>query len=149
MVSRRLQGLGHHQAAMCVQVRSLRNPGKVLFEAPVQVMGSSLSVGPKQPLPGGITATPETFTLSRWAERRHAIQGMHALHCVVTLAAHPEQCCVRPTQLLVPRFPLRSLVDEADAATARLLAGKTYTRPKIWEVEENANRLQGIGSTDK
>ncbi len=60
-----LQGLGHHQTAMCVQVKSLRNPGKVLYEASVQVMGSSLSVGPKQPLPGGTTATPETFTLSR------------------------------------------------------------------------------------
>lgn len=44
---------------------------------------------------------------------------------------------------------LRSLVDEADAATARLRAGKTYKRPQIWEVEENVDRLQGIGSTDR
>lgn len=50
---------------MCVQVISLRNAGKVLFEASVQVMGSSLSLGPKQPLPGGTAATPETFTLTR------------------------------------------------------------------------------------
>jgi hypothetical protein len=60
-----LQGLGHHQATMCLQVMSVRSPGKVLFEAAVQVVGSSLSVGPKQPLPGGTTATPDTFTLPR------------------------------------------------------------------------------------
>lgn len=60
-----VQALGHHQAAMCVQVVSQRSPGRVLFEAVVQVQGSSLSLGPKQPLPGGTTATPETFTLPR------------------------------------------------------------------------------------
>lgn len=60
-----MQALGHHQAAMCVQVMSLRSPGRVLFEAPVQVQGSSTSVGPKQALPGGITATSDTFTLPR------------------------------------------------------------------------------------
>jgi hypothetical protein len=60
-----MQGLGHHQATMCVQVMSVRSPGQVLFEAAVQVMGSSLSLGPKQPLHGGPTATLETFTLPR------------------------------------------------------------------------------------
>lgn len=60
-----VQALGHHQAAMCVQVVSQRNPGQVLFEAAVQVMGSSLSLGPKQPLAGGIDATPEKFSLPR------------------------------------------------------------------------------------
>jgi hypothetical protein len=50
---------------MCVQVISQRTPGQVLFEAAVQVIGSSLTPGPKQPLPGGTDATPETFTLPR------------------------------------------------------------------------------------
>lgn len=43
----------------------------------------------------------------------------------------------------------RALVNEADAAVARLVAEKTYKRPQIWEVPENADRLEGIGATDK
>lgn len=58
-----LQAPGIHQAVVCVQVVSRTRPGLVLFEAAVPVMGSSHSLGPRQQLPGGIDATPDTFTL--------------------------------------------------------------------------------------
>lgn len=44
---------------------------------------------------------------------------------------------------------LRTLVNESDAAVAHLVAEKTYKRPHIWEVAENAERLEGIGSHDR
>jgi len=44
---------------------------------------------------------------------------------------------------------LRTLVNEADAAVAHLIAEKTCKRPHIWEVAENAERLEGIGSHDR
>lgn len=43
----------------------------------------------------------------------------------------------------------RALVNEADAAVAHLVAEKTYKRPQLWEVPENADRLQGISKTDR
>lgn len=83
-----VQALGHHQAAMCVQVVSLRTPGLVLFEAAVQVMGSSMSLGPKQPLAGGPSAIPETFTLPRCVQipcsYRRPILGQR----LIVLTAH-------------------------------------------------------------
>jgi hypothetical protein len=45
--------------------------------------------------------------------------------------------------------PFRALVNEEDAAVAHLVAEKTYKRPQIWEVPENAERLMGIRSTDR
>jgi hypothetical protein len=59
------QAMGHHSAAFCFQALSTRSPGRVLHETAVQAQGSSLSLGPKQPLPGGPAATPSTFTLPR------------------------------------------------------------------------------------
>lgn len=43
----------------------------------------------------------------------------------------------------------RAIVSEADAAIAHLVAEKTYRRPQLWEVAENADRLEGIGAKDK
>jgi hypothetical protein len=60
-----LQALGRHQATMSFQVVSNKVAGRVLSEATLQVQGSSLTLGSKQPLPGGITATPDTFMKPR------------------------------------------------------------------------------------
>jgi hypothetical protein len=45
----------------------------------------------------------------------------------------------------------RSLVDEADAAVSLLLARKQqgFKRLQVWEVPENAERLGGIGASDR
>lgn len=40
-------------------------------------------------------------------------------------------------------------MDEADAAVAHLIAGRTFRRPKIWEPPLNAWTLEGIGPQDK
>lgn len=40
-------------------------------------------------------------------------------------------------------------MDEADAAVADLIAGRTFRRPKIWEPPLNAWTLEGIGPQDK
>jgi hypothetical protein len=61
---------------MCVQVVSQRTPGLVLLEAAVQVMGSSMSLGPKQQLQGGPSAIPETFTLPRCVPLRVLVKGL-------------------------------------------------------------------------
>jgi hypothetical protein len=60
-----LQALGRHQATISFQVVSNKVAGRVLSEATLQVQGSSLTLGSKQPLPGGITATPDTFKKPR------------------------------------------------------------------------------------
>jgi hypothetical protein len=60
-----LQALGRHQATLSFQVVSSKVAGRVLSEATLQVQGSSLTLGNKQPLPGGITATPDTFKKPR------------------------------------------------------------------------------------
>ena len=40
-------------------------------------------------------------------------------------------------------------MDEVDAAVAHLVGRKHFKRPQLWEVDENADRLQGIGSQDR
>jgi hypothetical protein len=40
-------------------------------------------------------------------------------------------------------------VNGEDAAVAHLVAERTYKRPQVWEVPENAERLMGIRSTDR
>lgn len=66
----------------------------------------------------------------------------------VTLTNTRVMCCL-VTMCLRPRIVCRALVHEDDAAVALLVAEKTYKRPQIWEVPENAERLQGIRSTDR
>ncbi|KAF6261116.1 hypothetical protein COO60DRAFT_1637017 [Scenedesmus sp. NREL 46B-D3] len=59
------KALGRHQATLSFQVTSSKVPGRVLSKVSLQVQGSSLTLGNKQPLPGGITATPDTFKKPR------------------------------------------------------------------------------------
>lgn len=153
-----VQALGHHQVAMCVQVMSLRTPGLVLFEAAVQVMGSSMSLGPKQPLPGGPSAIPETFNLPRCVKSpcTRPILGQRLIVLTAHMHWHGSRAACRCTALQPAATPVslsvrvcRALVNKADAAVAHLVAEKTYKRPQLWEVPENADRLQGISKTDR
>jgi hypothetical protein len=70
--------------------------GRVLSEATLQVQGSSLTLGNKQPLPGGITATPDTFKKPRQA---HSAVGC-ALICYCSASSNiavmydSGVCCV-------------------------------------------------------
>lgn len=59
------QALGRHSASLSFQVVSCKAAARVLSETAVQVQGSSLTPGKKQPLPGGINATPDTFKKPR------------------------------------------------------------------------------------
>lgn len=66
------QALGHHQASLAFNVLSCR-PGMVgrqLGGATVAAQGSSLALGKKAALPGGLGATPATFKKTRWVVPR-------------------------------------------------------------------------------
>jgi hypothetical protein len=74
--------------------------------------------------------------------------------CCCIRSPHPE-CLSHPVVSLITclRVALphlcRKYVDEADAAVADLIAGRTFRRPKIWEPPLNAWTLEGIGPQDK
>jgi hypothetical protein len=87
-----VQALGRHQATLNFQVVSSKVPGCVLSETSLQVQGSSLTLGNKQPLPGGITATPDTFK----KPRQVLACGCSAVYKQLLLHFHtpvPQQAC--------------------------------------------------------